>query len=79
VIELRGENQPGEVQLMKEIDISAIMMQLGFSSSQVERWQQIQMKSLSQSPEYAGAQIVNLPTVLIHNASFITTSESIVV
>jgi hypothetical protein len=73
-------NESGEVQLMKEIEISTIMKQLGFSPSQVERWQQIQMKSMSQSPEFKGAQIVNLPTQpLIHNASRIEASESIVV
>jgi hypothetical protein len=84
VIELRGSeklvNQSGEVQLVREIEISTIIKQLGFSSSQVERWQQIQMKSMSQSPEFAGAPIVNLQTQpLIHNASFLTTSESILI
>jgi hypothetical protein len=64
---------------MKEIDISTIMKQLGFSQSQVERWQQIQLKSLSQSSEVACAQIVNLPSSLIHNVSFIRPSESIVI
>jgi hypothetical protein len=64
---------------MKEIDISTIMKQLGFSPSQVERWQQIQLKSLSQSSEVAGAQIVNLPSSLIHSVSFIRPSESIVI
>jgi hypothetical protein len=65
---------------MKEIEISTIMKQLGFSPSQVERWQQIQMISMSQSPEFTGAQIVILPTQpLIHNASSIAASVSIVI
>jgi hypothetical protein len=73
-------NESGEVQLMKEIEIGTIMNQLGFSPSQVERWQQIQMKLMSQSPEFTGGQIVNLPTQpMIHNASRIAASESIVI